>query len=172
MFTSLHLTGLLLAFVSLAPFGSYLPGGSTCVGVGNLWTCVGESASRASSVDISHSGSTHCSCACDGSSPISADCSNTSSIASVQIHTNSGPRPATVVLFVVLTEVGIALIAWQFLNRHRRPSSTLALNDLPSRETGSSAVQRRAELVARARAAESAAGIKILDSDSKHTTRR
>ena len=172
MFTSLQLTGLCLAFVSLAPFGSYLPGGSTCVGVGNLWTCVGESASRVSSVDFSHSGSTHCSCACDGSIPISADCTNTSSIASVQIHSNSGPRLATVVLLVLLTEVVLALTAWQLLNRHRSRSNYIALNDLPSREKGSSPVQRRAELVARARAAESAAGIKILDTDAKLAARR
>ena len=172
MFSGLQLTGLCLAFVSLAPFGTYLPGGSTCLGVGNLWTCVGEPSARVSSVDVSHSGSTHCSCSCDGSLPLSADCSNTSRTSIVQIQQQSGFRFSTIVCAVLIIEVAVALVVWQFLSRFRSGSRLLALNDLPARETGSSPVQRRADLVARARAAQSAAGVKVLDSDASLAARR
>ena len=172
MFSGLQLTGLCLAFVSLAPFGTYLPGGSTCLGVGNLWTCVGEPSARVSSVDVSHSGSTHCSCSCDGSLPLSADCSNTSQTSIVQIQQQSGFRPSSIVCAVLFTELVVVLFGWQFLGRYRSNSQLLALNDLPARETGSSPVQRRADIVARARAAQSAAGVKVLDSDAGLAARR
>ena len=172
MFSGLQLTGLCLAFVSLAPFGTYLPGGSTCLGVGNLWTCVGEPSARVSSVDVSHSGSTHCSCSCDGSLPLSADCSNTSRTSVVQIQQQSGFRLSTIVCAVLSTEAVAALFVWQLLSRFRSSSRLLALNDLPSREAGSSPVHRRADLVARARAAQSAAGVKVLDSDAGLAARR
>ena len=172
MLTSFQVTSLLVCFASLAPFGSYLPGGSTCVGLGNLWTCVGEPNSRVSSVDVSHSGSTHCACSCDGSLPITADCSNTSQTSIVQIQQQSGFRPSTIVCAVLLTELVFVLFGWQLLSRYRSNSQLLALNDLPARETGSSPVQRRADIVARARAAQSAAGVKVLDSDASLAARR
>ena len=172
MFSSLQITGLFLAFVSLAPFGTYLPGGSTCVGIGNLWTCVGEPSSRVSSVDFSHSGTTHCSCACDGSLPLSAECTNSSQVSTIQNQNLSGFRTSTVVCAVVVIECILVWAAWQVSIRLRSRSRLLAIDDIPAGEKGASPIQRRPDLVARARAAQSAAGIKVLDSNARPATGR
>ena len=172
MFSSLQITGLFLAFVSLAPFGTYLPAGSTCVGIGNLWTCVGEPSSRVSSVDFSHRGTTHCSCACDGSLPLSAECTNSSQVSTIQNQNLSGFRTSTVVGAVFGIECILACAVWQVWIRLLSRPHSLAINDLPTREKSSSPVHRRADLVARARAVKSAAGVKVLDSDTSLAARR
>ena len=172
MLSSSQLTALVVALASLAPFGSLLPSGSTCVGIGNIWTCLGEPTSKVSSLDISHSGSTQCSCSCDGSTPLSTECLNTSSLSTVQVISQTGLRPLTVVGLVLFIEVCIALSFWVLLHRARSRTGLLAINDIPTRQTGTSPIQGRSDLVARARAAQSAAGVKILDIDTRPPARR